>query len=155
VRPFFSRVAAALALALAVVSCASMQLSDDEQAALQEAMNDPTTFVVPRDHALSTWDRAQDFIDRYSTMKLRSSNDSLLVSYDAPVYQTDPAPVESASGIRFGYKVARRNDPDGIQIIVECTPSSKLGANDADRNAHIAAYYIRTGQWACDRCLVR
>jgi hypothetical protein len=30
-----------------------------------------------------------------------------------------------------------------------------VGEKDADQNAHIAAYYIKTGSLACDRCIVR
>jgi hypothetical protein len=51
--------------------------------------------------------------------------------------------------------VSRTSRPDGIQIAVTCSPSSKLGEKDADQNAHIAAYYIMTGTIACDRCIVR
>jgi hypothetical protein len=118
-------------------------------------MDTPLTFLVPRDHSLKTWDRAHDFVDRYSTMKLRSVTDSVLVTYDSPTTQSDPSPVASGSGIRYGYSVSRSSDPDGIQIAVKCTPSSTLGEKDADQNAHIAAYYIKLGYIACDRCIVR
>jgi hypothetical protein len=158
VRSLVLRAAAASALALAALSCASssmFQLSVDEQAMLRMAMDTPLTIVVPRDRSLKTWDRAQEFIDRYSTMKLRSVTDSVLVTYDSQTYVPDASPVPAGSGIRYGYSVSRSSDPDGIRIAVKCTPSSTLGEKDADQNAHIAAYYIKTGQIACDRCIVR
>ncbi|HYQ88534.1 MAG TPA: hypothetical protein VEU09_02785 [Candidatus Binatia bacterium] len=157
-RSLLLRGATVCALALAALSCASssvFQLSVEEQAGLRLAMDTPLTFLVPRDHSLKTWDRAQEFIDRYSTMKLRSVQDSVLVSYETPTYQNDPSPVALGSGIRYGYSVSRHSDPDGIQIAVKCTPSSSLGEKDADQNAHIAAYFIKLGYIACDRCIVR
>ena len=131
------------------------QLSEDEQASLRLAMETPLTFVVPRDRSLESWDRAQEFINRYNSMKLRSVTDSLLVTYDEPTYQRVPVPVDAGSSIRYGYSIGRARDPDGIRISVQCTPSSKLGEKGADQNAHIAAYYIRTGQVACYRCIIR
>jgi hypothetical protein len=141
-------------LAWALVSCSStsvFQLSADEQSLLQSAMNTPLTFVVPRDQAIASWDRASDFVQRYSTMKLRSVTDSLITVYDEP--SVTPL-IENASSIRFGYSVRRSRDPGGILYQVQCTASSKTGDTDAAQNAHIAAYYVKTGL-VCDRCIVR
>ena len=121
-RSLLLRAALACALALTTLSCASssvFQLSADEQAGLRLAMDTPLTFLVPRDRSIKTWDRAQEFIDRYSTMKLRSVTDSSLVTYETPSYTSDPSPVAQGSGIRFGYSVSRASDPDGIQIHVK------------------------------------
>ncbi len=149
---------AMLLLCLAALSCASttvFQLSPEEEAALRLAMDSPLTFVVARDQSIASWDRAQEFINRYSSMKLRSATDSTTVSYENPVYTSDPAALESGSNLRYGYSVSRSRDPGGIRISVQCTPSGKLGEKDADQNAHIAAYYIRTGTLGCTRCIVR
>ena len=150
-----SFLAALLILALSA-GCSStsavFQLSADEQASLAQAMSGPLNFVIPREHAIDSWDRAQDFLDRYSTMKLRSVTDSLMTSYEQPV--TDPNQIQSASAVRFGYSVTRSRDVDGIRYVVQCTPSNPSGAKDADQNGHLAAYYIRTGT-ICDRCIVR
>jgi hypothetical protein len=158
VRQFFSRAAAACVLALAALSCASssmFQLSADEQAALRTAMDTPLVFVVPRDRSIESWDRAQEFVNRYCSMRLRTVSDSILVTYEEPVYSQTPVPVDAGSSIHYGYSIGRFRDPDGIRITVQCTPSSKLGEKGADQNAHIAADYIRTGQLACERCIVR
>ena len=141
-----------------MLSCASssvFQLSEDEQAALRLAMDTPLTFVVPLDRSIQTWDRAGEFIDRYTTMKLHSGTDSVLVTYESPTYQGVPIPVEAGSGIRYGYSISRTRDPGGLRMAVRCIPSSKLGEKYADQNAHIAAYYIMMGSVACDRCIVR
>jgi hypothetical protein len=79
----------------------------------------------------------------------------LFFTYESPTYVPNASPVPNGSGIRYGYSVSRASDPDGIRIAVKCTPSSTLGEKDADQNAHIAAYYIKTGQIACERCIVR
>lgn len=145
-----------LFLAGALVSCSStsevFQLSADEQASMQTAMAQPLSFVVPREHAIDSWDRAQDFVNRYSTMKLHSGTDSLVTTYEQP--PTDPNALQTASTIRFGYSVGRSRDPDGVRYRVQCTPSNPSGSKDADQNAHLAAYYILTGT-VCDRCIVR
>lgn len=145
-----------LVLGCAVVSCSStsevFQLSADEQASMQAAMNQPLNFVVSRDHAIDSWDRAQDFVNRYSTMKLRNTTDSLITTYEQP--PTDPAALQVSSTIRFGYTVNRSRDTDGIRYTVQCTPSGPSGSKDAEQNAHLAASYIRTGT-VCDRCIVR
>ncbi len=153
---FMIRVAAPLLFAATALSCAgSFELSSDERTSLGLAMAQPLTFTVERYRSLEAWDRAQSFVNRYSTMKLRSGTDSLLVTYETPIYQLVPSPVEPGAGIRFGYTVSRSSTTEGIQIGVSCAPSSKLGQDDADQNAHIAAYYIMTGTLACTRCIVR
>ena len=170
VRSFLTRAAAGL-LALAALSCASgsvFQLTLEEQTSLNEAMDTPLTFIVPRERSIASWDRAREFIDRYSSMKLRSTTDSVLVSYDTPNYSADPVPAQS--GLHYGYSISRSRVPEGIRIVVQCTPSVKgtgasnrtadednrtAGEKAADQNAHIAAYYILTGYLGCSRCIVR
>ncbi len=154
VRFSFPRTVLILALCWAPASCSStsvFQLSADEQSLLQSAMNTSLTFVVPRDQTIASWDRAVDFVDRYSTMKLRSATDSLVTRYQEPVVTPT---IASASSILYGYSVGRTKDWEGIRYNVQCTPSSAVGQKDADQNAHIAAYYIKTGA-VCDRCIVR
>ena len=141
VRSFLTRAAVGL-LSLAALSCASgsvFQLSLEEQAALREALDTPLTFIVPREESIESWDRAREFLDRYSSMKLRSTTDSMLVSYDTPTYSSDPSSV----------------DPGGIQVVVQCTASTKRGDEFAKQNAHLAASYILTGYLGCTRCIVR
>lgn len=152
VRFSFPRSLLILLLGGIALSCSSaFQLSAEDEASLDEAMAGPLDFVVPRDQAIASWDRAHDFVNRYSTMKLRNVTDSLLTTYEEPVYGQ---PIESAAGIRFGYSVRRFRDPEGIGYVVQCTPSGKSGEKDADRNAHLAAWYIQTGT-VCARCVVR
>ncbi len=121
-----------LLISLTAVSCASsFELTADEQSMLRDAMDTPLTFVVPRGEAIPTWDRAQEFIDRYSSMKLRSVNDSLITTYENVAMVTNP--IETASSVRFGYTVSRARDPEGIRFQVGCTPSSR-GPLHQDRN---------------------
>ncbi|HMI31607.1 MAG TPA: hypothetical protein VK527_07700 [Candidatus Limnocylindrales bacterium] len=148
--------AACVFLLFTALSCASsFQLSNDEQASLDLAMGTPLSFIVPRDAAIQSWDRAQEFVNRYSSMALRTTTESTVVSYETPVYQSVPSPVESGSSIRYGYSVSHSSVQEGIQYTVKCTPSSTLGDKSADQNGHIAAYYIMTGRIACARCIVR
>jgi hypothetical protein len=149
----FPRTLPILLLAAVALSCSSaFQLSADDEAILREAMDLPLTFVVPRDHAIDSWDRAVDFVDRYSTMTLRTATDSVLTTYETP--PLDLAALPTATRVRFGYSVRRYRDFGGIGYTVQCTPSSKTGEKDADQNAHLMAYYIQTGS-VCDRCIIR
>jgi hypothetical protein len=145
-----------LVLSSVLVSCSStsevFQLSADEQASMQTAMAQPLIFVVAREHAIDSWDRAQDFVNRYSTMKLHTGTDSLVTTYEQP--PADPTALQTSSTIRYGYSVSRARDPEGVRYQVQCAPSNPSGSKDAEQNAHIAAYYILTGT-VCDRCIVR
>jgi len=152
VRFSFPRLVLICLLGSAALSCSSaFQLNADDQASLQQAMDTPLEFVVSRDHAIDSWDRALDFVNRYSTMKLRNTTDSLITTYEEP---TVTPTIESAAGIRYGYSVNRFRDIEGIRYRVRCTPSVKIGEKDADQNAHLAAQFIKTGT-VCDRCIVR
>jgi hypothetical protein len=117
-------------------------------------MATPLNFSVPRDRAMETWDRAQTFLDRYSTMSLRTSTDSLMQSYDPPkAYQ--PPGMETNEPIRFGYSFSRNAFADSISLNVGCKTNRDIAESDADKNAHIAAYFVLTGRIACARCIVR
>jgi len=153
VRLSFPRAVLILLLGASALSCSSaFQLSAEDEASLKEAMAMDLRFVVPRDHAIDSWDRAQDFVNRYSTMNLRTATDSLITSYETP--PPDLAALPTATQTRFGYSVRRYRDLSGIGYLVQCTPSVKTGEKDADQNAHLLAYYIQTGT-VCDRCIIR
>lgn len=152
----------ALALALATLmgstlSCAStsmLDLTSEEQASMTLVMATPLSFSVPRDRAIETWDRAQTFLDRYSSMALRSSNESMIQSYDPPKPPQLPGTVDTTP-IRFGYSFSRSAIADSIRLNVGCITNREMAQTDADTNAHIAAYFVLTGKIACARCIVR
>jgi len=140
-----------------LVSCAStavLDLTGKEDTSMTLAMATPLSFSVPRDRAMETWDRAQTFLDRYSTMALRTSTDSSMQSYDPPRPYQPPGTVITEP-IRFGYGFSRTAVADSIRISVRCTTNRDIAESDADKNAHIAAYFVRTGTIACARCIVR
>ena len=117
------------------------------------AMATPLEFSVHRSQALETWDRALNFVDRYSSMKLRSVTDSVIQTYDPPD-QTQVPQTSAPTPIRYGYSVSRTALADSIRIEVNCVASAP-GGTEAGKNAHIAAYYILTGNIACARCIAR
>lgn len=157
VKRFAFRVLASATLAGCILSCAStamLDLTGEEQGSMTLATATPLYFSVPRDRARETWDRAQTFVDRYSSMKLRSSTDSMIQSYDPPPTPQPPG-MEVSAPIRFGYSVSRTAMADSIRLDVKCVTNRQLAEKDADTNAHIAAYFILTGRIACARCIVR
>ena len=152
--PRAARALAAALCLLGAVSCATtsfLELSHEEQTSLTLAMATPLEFTVHRSLGLETWDRALTFVDRYSTMKLRSVTESTIQTYDAPA---QPSPAEAPGPVRYGYTVARTAAGDSIQIQVSCVASAP-GGEEAGKNAHIAAYYILTGNIGCARCIAR
>ena len=117
------------------------------------AMATPLEFTVHRSRGLETWDRALTFVDRYGSMKLRSVTESVIQTYDTQA-QAQVPPNETTTPVRYGYTVSRTTVADSIRIEVNCVASAP-GRTEAGKNAHIAAYYILTGNIACARCIAR
>lgn len=99
---------------------------------LSRAMAQPLAFKVPFEAAPGAWRRAHDWVTRFSKMPLKKSTDHLI--------ETDPP-----SGSFTAYSVTRTVASGVSEITVRA-----FGADSekADRNAHILAYYIATGDLA-------
>lgn len=126
--------------AFVFVGCASriaqMKLTTDQQVALDKAMAFPLDFEIDKTDGTDAWGRAQSFISKYSPMKLQTVTDYVLETYNSVDYA-------------FSYNVTKAPLKDKYQITVQChvpSDSWQWHKDDANRNAHILAYYIATGQ---------
>ena len=108
------------------------EFAREEQTYLAKAMPFPLEFTIPKGEADEAWGRAQSFIGRYSSMKLQIATDFIIQTYNPG----------SLSG--FGYYVTKTPMGDNVQITVQGLTDIYLAS--ANQNAHILAYYIKTGE---------
>jgi hypothetical protein len=119
----------------ALLGCATTsELSSSQQAFLAAAMATPLTFTLPQDQAEAAWTRAQTFVQRFSTMKLQALTPHVIRTYDST--GTSPA---------FGYYLRKVPKGGETQFTVECMCSNMFPSDQSIENAHLLAYYMKTG----------
>lgn len=114
-----------------------------DQQTLQAAMAVPLKFSVEKAASDAAWDRARSFVAKYATMKIQTSNDFLVETFNP-----------SDSGV--AYKVTRSPLPDGkvefeAQVFVKHTSMSLC----AEQNAHVLAHYAQSGSALCEACICK
>jgi len=108
----------------------------EESIYLENAMDTPLEVTVSSLEVVDAWGRAQSWIGQYSSMKLQISTDYVIQTYN---------PREAAR--KYGYYVNKTKiDNNNFKINVQCTTGSLFLSADAEKNAHILAYYIKTGK---------
>jgi len=113
----------------------------EEQAWLDNVMNEPFEFEIKGEEEKVAWSRAQSWISEYSGVPIKVISESII--------QT-----EVPGGGNLGYKVAKTQKPDGnfsikVSSVVESRGALSalvLGeAKDSQVNLHILAHYVKTG----------
>ena len=102
----------------------------------------PLRFTVPSREAEIAWERALAFVGRFSSMNLQVATDYLIETY------------KPDSAGEFGYAAARASGIAYSLFEVNCQAGGALGADKAQQNAHIFAYYVRTGVMPPDISLI-
>ncbi len=112
------------------------QSSPDKQSYIDKVKAFPVTFVVSDSDSVAAdvWGRAQSFVALYSAMQLHIVTDYVI--------ETDNPRKDDLS---FAYLVVRTPFDRSFQITVVCRTSGGLNS-EADMNARILAYYIKTGE---------
>jgi hypothetical protein len=115
-----------------------------------KAMAQSLTFEVPKADAIDAWGRAQTFVAQHSTMKIQLLSDYVIETYN-PVFDPQTDAGFGTMIMKYGYTITRNALGDKMRFSVECkgTPSgygAKQIAATADRNAHLAAHFIKTGE---------
>jgi hypothetical protein len=119
-----------------LLSCRSRPaLTPEETAYLQAVMDSPLTFRVPRASAEDTWGRISAWIGRYSSMKIQTASDYIIETFNPGNW-----------GAQFGYRVNRSPLEGEMEFSITCETNSSGEEKAATRNAHILAYYARTGE---------
>jgi len=93
----------------------------------------PLRFAIPNNEAEIAWGRAQSFVGRFSSMKLQVATDYVIQTYNPE------------SAWEFGYAATRTPGIGHALCDVDCQTGGTLGADEAEQNAHIFAYYVKTG----------
>ena len=130
-------VGAAMA-ALLLMACGAQivrqPLYPEEQSYLDDAMRQPLQFDVPASENNAAWGRAQDYLAKFSQLKIQTSTSDLLDTY---------SPSERG---QIGYKINRIPGHVSTQFSVDCVAADASDAHLANRNAHLLAYYIALGR---------
>jgi len=106
-------------------------LSQQENDYLAKADQQPLTFRVPKTEEKEIWSRAQRFLTTFQGCPISLVTDVVI--------QTDPYCSS------YGYSLNKSAEPDSLLLIVKCTSKGWLHESDAEVNAHIFAYAIKSG----------
>jgi hypothetical protein len=130
---------------LNVIGCATApKLTSEQRAYLEEAMAMPLEFTVPIAEADQAWKRAQSFVERFSAMTLQNISANVIRTSNPTQFST-----------AFGYYVRKIPLGQDVRFAIQCFCGTlSASATEASlQNAHILAYYMKTGQ--LDASLVR
>ncbi|MHA1305140.1 MAG: hypothetical protein ACTSPI_15690 [Candidatus Heimdallarchaeaceae archaeon] len=128
-------------------SCATtsmLKLTPEEKTYLEKAKAFPLEFTIPKSEVEEAWGRAQSFIGRFSSMKLQTVTDFVIQTYNP-----------RSGDVDFGYYVTKTPMSDNVLITVQCIAGNMFTGADANTNAHILAYYIKTGELPNPRLIAR
>lgn len=113
----------------------------EEQAWLDNVMNEPFEFQMKAEEEKAAWSRAQSWISEYSGVPVKVISDSVIET-------------EVPGAGNLGYKVTKAQKPDGnftIKVGSVVESGGALGAmllgqaKDSKVNLHILAHYVKTG----------
>jgi len=126
---------AAFCSLLTLFGCATTQdLTPAQEAFLAAAMATPLTFTMPTSQVDEAWARAQSFVTRFSPMQIQPLTPHVIRTQN-------PTSATSA----FGYYVRKIPKGGETQFTVECLCAGMNPSQPSIRNAHILAYYMKTG----------
>lgn len=102
---------------------------------LNKVMSTSLSFKVPKSKADEVWGRIQSFIGKYASMKIQTATDFVFETYNPPKGER-----------KFGYSAIRTPMGNQDEFEVRCFSNTTLFIEQAERNAHILAYYALTGE---------
>lgn len=121
--------------------CASQAVSvknmnPQDKAFIEKVMAFPTSFYVSKEDAKEAWGRCQAWVARYSDLQLKIVSDYFVHTS------------EGLSGLNYyGYKVTRKPEKEHDFIEVQCIGEPlNTSKSVKERNAHLLAWYIKTGE---------
>lgn len=118
-------------------SCATVspeKLAPADRAYFERALATPLEFAIPKEQEVEAWGRAQSFLGRFGSTQIQAATDYVLQTYNP-----------SSGDVDYGYYVTKTPAGDEVRIKVECIAGNMFSGKDATNNAHILAYYIKTG----------
>jgi hypothetical protein len=129
-------------MALAVAACAAPRQaqSAEEQAYLDAAKAQPTTFSVSSTESSGAWERAVKWLEEHATMSIKSKSETMIATLDPPTTGT------THSRNEYGYTVTRQPAGSSYTVTVTCVGNDPSIKPQAEQNAHLLAYFILTGK---------
>lgn|SRR4030042_457624 len=115
-------------------SCATVQLTPEEQAYMDKIKQQSLTIIVAKADAEDVWGRAQVFVSKYSSMKIQTATDYVIETYN---------PIKFG---QYGYQATKTPKGEEVEIAVKCVPNNILLKSAADDNARMLSYYLQTGE---------
>ncbi|MCZ6688678.1 MAG: hypothetical protein O7H41_03645 [Planctomycetota bacterium] len=126
-----------LALLYLAVGCAAIPPpgTPHEVAYVERVMKQSVNFSLANDVAIEAWSRAHDFTARYASKKLQIVSDYAIETYNP-----------TKTKVEFGYSITRVIGGSESTFAVRCFCGNSYHRRTADRNAHILADYMVTGE---------
>lgn len=122
-------------LVCSIFSIANQKLKPKEQEYLDNAMNAELQFTLPPKEAKKAWKNIESFIKKYSSMKIKIADDNVIETLQPTAGMT-----------RYGYRATKKQVGVEEEIAVACTYGNIYNREQANKNAHILAYYAQTGE---------
>ncbi|MDP8227154.1 MAG: hypothetical protein P9L89_05900 [Candidatus Celaenobacter polaris] len=119
------------------IGCARVQLTPEDKAFCAKAAACPLELIISKDKAEEAWSRAHTWIAKYSSMKIQTVTDYILQTYN---------PVDRAFPIIYAYSLTKTLMGSEVQITIECFSNNRFATRQTSHNAHLLAYYIKTGE---------
>lgn len=113
----------------------SQKLKPKEVEYLEKAMDAELQFKIPVNEAKKAWKRIESFIKKYSSMKIKISDDTVI--------ETLPP---TRGMIRYGYRATQTASGEEMEIAVACSFGNAFSREQANKNSHLLAYYAQTGE---------
>lgn len=113
----------------------SQKLKPKEVEYLEKAMDAELQFKLPVDEANKAWKRIETFIKKFSSMKIKISDDTVI--------ETLPP---TRGMIRYGYRATQTPSGDEMEFAVACSFGNAYSREQANKNSHLLAYYAQTGE---------
>jgi hypothetical protein len=127
-------------LTIALLCCGltvlgSQKLKPKEVEYLEKAMDAKLQFKLPADKANKAWKRIETFIKKFSSMKITILNDTVIETL---------APTRGM--MRYGYRATQTPSSEDMEFAVACSYGNAYSSEQANKNAHLLAYYAQTGE---------
>jgi hypothetical protein len=131
-------------LAVAILSgCATTykmeSLTPDEQAYVSKISSASPTFEVEKSKSEKVWSRGNSFINKYSGMKIQSSNEFHVSTYD---------PNASDLGT-IGYELTKELNGNKVKFSIKCLTkfmNAKYTPEVCANNEKVMSHYMQTGE---------
>jgi hypothetical protein len=132
-----------IAVSLLFTSCATKldmdKLSQDEKAYIEKVRESKSTFTTDKNTSEEAWSRGHTFINRFSGMKIQSSTDYHVSTYNPNVIEN------GTIGYSLNKEISDKNATFRIRCMYKVT-NFKYTGDVCKSNIMLMSYYMKTGK---------